>query len=591
MAVLTAILSPDRMSLSRYRRIIENSSERILPPSVQRQGLHSIAEHGHLLTAVHGRRENVQTREFSFLAGIAAEGRWSLDSSAWWKPGGPVPDGSFVLFRGSVDELEVATDYAGSRSAWHARLRCGGIAVSTSFELIIALLGEFVLDSRTLGWFLSSGSNGPRRTWSKQVKPLARNSCLRAKVAGDVVSVQSARIERETEPLPPYNAEKLRTDLQETLAEYQYGDGLWLLGLSGGYDSRAILHGTEHIKELKCITWIDEDAQRTGNTDVGVARRLADEAGREHEIKTIRRPESTQELEVALRRFMRFSDGRADNILGYVDGMAVWDELAAGEAVGLLRGDELFGSSIAIRASRIRHNMNLDCFHDFATNKVQRELAARYDHNVSGNLLRRPDESISQWRLRLRADYEIPVVYSALNNLRSRFVESCCPLLHRHLVEIARSIECRHLDERSMYTQAVAPMYAGIPFAEMRSTLDQQTFLCIPVVIESLLNHLQSDFARETLGSKCVQAAYVSIRERDRKCVSGAYTNGGGRVRGRVAPLWVKRLKRRMDPRLQLDLANLTLRNYLASLFLQEMDAVSRTGASMYEKGNEQAIA
>jgi len=590
LSVLTAILTPDRKALSRYRRVIEVSSDRILPPALHRQGLQDIAEHGQLLTAVHGRRENVLTRNFSFLAGVPAAGCGAAANGSWWEVGGPVPDGSFVLLRGNADTLEVATDYAGSRSVWHARLECGGMAVSTSFELIVAILGEFALDSRTLGWFLSSGSNGPRRTWSKQIKPLARNSCLRVRCSADGVSVHTARIEREAEKLPSYDADRLRADLLETLGDYEFGDGPWLVGLSGGYDSRAILRGTGHIKNLKCVTWVDEAAPRLEDTDVAIARRLADEAGREHEIKTIRRPESAQELEKALRRFVRYSDGRADNILAYVDGMAVWDDFASGDAAGILRGDELFGSSIAIRASRIRHNMNLDCFHDFGASGAQRELAARYSHNVSGNLLRREGESVSQWRLRLRADFEIPVVYSALNNLRSRFIESCCPLLHRHLVQIANSIECRHLDERSLYTQAVAPMYADIPVAVMRSTLDQETFLRFPVVTETLLNHLQSDFARDILGSRCIPAACASVREHEEKHVTGTSTAGGARVRGRTVPLWMRRLKRRMDPRLQLDMATLTLRSYLASLFIEEMREAAKIGAGVYEK-NERAIA
>ncbi|MCH7636265.1 MAG: hypothetical protein IIA12_01165, partial [Proteobacteria bacterium] len=580
---MTAILSPDTDALARYRRVMEMAADRILPPQLRDRGLVEISSTGSLLTAVYGRREQVLTHDFGILAGVVS-GFEAGQPDLWWTVDGLVPDGSFMLIRGDSDTLVAITDYAGSRSVWHARLDCGGIVVSTCLELIVSLLGKFTFDDRALGWFLSSGTVGPRRSWDKKIKPLLRDSCLRARRSDAGVSVQVSKVERESVSLPSYDADKLREELLAALADFSIGSEPWLLALSGGYDSRAILAGTGHIEDLRCVTWIDEDCSGNGDSDVDIACRLAAAAGRDHEVKTIRRPTSAADLELALRRFVRYSDGRVDNILAYVDGMAIWDEMSAGEPGRLFRGDELFGTSIALQESRIRHNMNLDCFHDFASSPAQRDLAGRYSHEIPRSMLQKSGESVSHWRLRLRADFELPSVYAALNNLRSRFLESCCPLLDRRLVQVAASIEGHKLDERVLYTQAVATMYPDIPIAMRRSTLDQETFLRFPQVVELLQGHLEQDFAREALGSRCVQAAYASIREHYQLAETAGAEIDGAKVRGRSVPLWLKRFKRKMDSPLQLDMALVALRSYLAMLVTEEMSEAANFGLGVYEK-------
>jgi hypothetical protein len=583
-AVLTAILTSDSEALTSYRRIIEMAENRILPANQCGRGLVDIFSKGALLMAVQGRRENVLTQEFSLLSGIVSGPGYGDEPGSWWTLDGPVPDGSFTLIRGDSDKLMAITDYAGSRSVWHAKLGCGGIVVSTSFELIIALLGDFDLDTRALGWFLSSGTTGPGRSWDKRVKPLLRDSRLEACCADERVTVSLSKVEREPVSMPPYDTDRLRGKLLETIADFKFGDRPWLMGLSGGYDSRAILSGARHIQNLRCITWVDEGYSGNGDSDADIAARLAAEAGREHEVKIIRRPTSAADLDAAIRRFVRYCDGRTDNVLGYVDGMVVWDEMSSGEFGGLLRGDELFGSTVASQESRVRHNMNLDSFHDFASSPEQRDLVSRYGHEFPRSLRRKSSESLSHWRLRLRSDFEIPSVYASLNNLRNRFFESCCPLLERRLVQTAASIEGHELDERAMYKQAVGALYPDIPIAVRRSTLDQQTFMRFPQTAEVLKKHLEQDFARDVLGSRCIQAAYASIHECQEAAVPDNENHGGARVRGKSVPLWLRRLKRKLDPPLKLDMATVVLRSYLAMVMVEEMNEAASLGISSCEK-------
>ena len=122
------------------------------------------------------------------------------------------------------------------------------------------------------------------------------------------------------------------------------------------------MYGTKHLKDLTCVTWVDDFRVEQPNSDLAIARLLAERAGRKHIVKTIRRPADAAALDQASRRFVRYCDGRVDDVLGYVDGMRMWDELSASQAGGLLRGDELFGSVFATRTPQILHNMRLESF-------------------------------------------------------------------------------------------------------------------------------------------------------------------------------------------------------------------------------------
>ncbi len=589
MAILTAVLSQDDESLNRYRRVLERVARRVLPAHLAVDKNTRICQDNAVLTSVHGRKENVVERGNCSLAGITRESQPDAIND-FLQVGGSVPDGSFALVRSDGSVLEAVTDFAGSKSMWHARLKCGGVAVSTCLEIVVALLGDFCVDEKALGWFLSSGSSGPKRSWDKRVKPIPRDSVLRAETDVGQVTCRVSRVRRERDILPEFDPVSLREEIEGVLAAYDLDTAPWLLALSGGYDSRAILYGVRHLQDVSCVTWVDEDSGDEPHSDVAIARQLAARAGRKHEVKVMKRPKNAEEIEQSLRRFARYSDGRNDNVLAYLDGMAVWDEMSAGPAGGVLRGDELFGSSIALSASRIRHNMRLDTFEDFAASADQRELAGRHRHKCPSDLMRRDGETVSHWRLRLRANHEIPVVYAALNAIRSRFVESCCPLLDRRLVEAAASIEGHHLDERAMYTQAVGTMYPDIPIATSRSTLTLKKFLRFPDVAQLVCEHLGTDFARNSLGSRFSNAVGAAAYELQTASPGSSVGKGGG-VQGKLAmPLWAKRLKRRLDPPLQLDNFEIAFRSYLASIIGEEMKKSAQIGSSFCDN-KDRAIA
>jgi hypothetical protein len=576
LAVLTTILSPDPTALSAYGRVVDSLAKRLLPPGHDSEKHIQVSEERGLLVAVLGRRDHVVTRGYNILAGVTLT---AGEQAPWWRFDDPVPDGSFALFRTEDFAIESVTDYTGSKTIWHARLACGGVVTSTCVELIVALLGDFSVDDRALGWFLSSGTCGPRRSWDKRIKPVPPNSRLSARKEGSTIEVREMPLERPQPRHEHVDAARLESELHRTMSNSCFGDKPWVLALSGGYDSRAILYGTRHIQDLTCVTWADEFLVDQPNSDLAIARLLAEKTGRKHLVKVIKRPADAAMLDQALRRFMRYCDGRVDNYLAYVDGMQIWDELSSSEAGGLLRGDELFGTAFALRAPQILKNMRLISFVDYARGDEQSDLAIRHDHTTPADLSKRPGESAASWRWRLRADHEIPTVYAALNSIRGRFTEVSCPLLAGNLVRLAASMSSKDLDDKALFNQVVSGMFPDVPFASRLSILRRSDVLAIPEATELVLDHLGSAFARDVLGVECAQRVSEELTKLDNNKSIKSDNHGIAVTKKSSTPAWAKQIKRRFDSPPPLDLPALGMRSFLANVIQEEMTDTAKLGA------------
>jgi len=410
-----------------------------------------------------------------------------------WLPGEMPPEGSFVLFRHGAGSLEVVTDFAASRAVWYA-VADGMLVASTSLRATVALLGGFDLDDGALGWFLSAGTLGPGLSWDRRVRMLGPNRVLAVRRnRGGVHCDERAAPAPDPDPPAGHSRARLERAIDEALAGMDFeGDG-WALALSGGYDCRILLDGLRRAPGLVCVSWADPQiGERPGN-DALIAHELAYRMNREHWMLQIRRPADSAEAQVAVERFVGCVDGRVDNIVGYIDGMQLWESLAERGIRQIIRGDEQFGSGLALRRSRIMQNMSLLSFADYQQDDTLRSLRARYRHDVPATLERRPGESVGRWRDRLRAEYETPVLFSALNHVRAHFMEVAAPLLSRRILQCMRGLSDQDRNEKALFKSIVAARVPAPPIATERAVLTRQEFLVLPAVAGLLADSIASE--------------------------------------------------------------------------------------------------
>lgn len=575
MSIIAAISTPNNETLTRYHQVITSMSAALLPAAHDGKAQIRTSVKDGFLTAVLGGSELAKVHENSVFVGVAIP---NGGSEEWWRLNESAPDGSFVIFRAEGDTVELISDYAGSRPIWYARLPCGGVAGSTCFELVIALLGSFELDNESLGWFLSAGNCGHGRSWDKRVKPVPRNTRLSISNNGakvDIRSEQAMPVEKFTGSLTD---ESIAQELDESMGHFHTNRHGWLLALSGGCDSRALLHGVRNMDDVDCVTWADSKRRSLARGDVEIATQLASMTGRNTMVRNIRRPATVDEFDSAMRRFVRYNDGRTDDFIAYIDGMRVWDDISEMCSKPLLRGDEVFGTTSTRNKTEVMRNMRLLTFNDYPHDEVQKELAGKYNHSLPEALAHRDGETESAWRLRLRLEFETPTVYAALNNIRNRFTESICPLLTRHVLSIAEAMSDEELENKRQFKRVVGRMFPGVPFAQGRVILYRDEVIKLDPVQHVLRDHLRDEVARDILGDRVVGVA-AGLFNLPANISVDPGNSPFGRMHGFAANL-SRRVKDRFVRRIELNLQEVVMRSYIARLQIEEMNKAADVSRS-----------
>jgi hypothetical protein len=432
----------------------------------------------------------------------------------WWKPRTEVPDGSFALFRSDDERIEVLADYTASRTVWIAKSETVFIA-STSQRAIPWFLGSFEPNQSAIAWMLSSGSLGPGQSWDRRAHPLGPggSACLdraRWELAVDEPPV-TFRVDPAADEL---HASRVRSALRETFVALDLDRSKWLLPLSGGHDSRAILLHMQDRQTVKCITWGLRTALTTPGTDAFVARKVADFLGLSHQY--FETDLTNEPADRILERFLVAGEGRVDNIFGYLDGFRLWSSLAARGVVGTIRGDHGFGHRVVSNADEARLRVGMTLWSDYRNVPALAELDLPHlaEQRPPTALEQQPGESAPDWRDRLFHASRITTVYAALNELKSSYGEIANPLLVRRLVELARTHPEHLRTGKKLFRDVAAEVGIPVDYADAHGTASPDDALGHPSVRELLLDELSSARTRDILSTRF--AAFVTGRFRQR---------------------------------------------------------------------------
>lgn len=169
-------------------------------------------------------------------------GRLYGESGDWSEPLADRPDGSFVVFRENAEFVEVLSDPAASRTVWY-HLNDELFVASTSQRALAMYLRGFEFDERVVPWLLSTGSLGPEYSWDRRFRRLPPDSSVTLDRGSWSLDVCRAAVRfSERKRSPEEHRRLLEEDIRRTIAtvgDLDFGD--WVLPLSGGCDSRAIL--------------------------------------------------------------------------------------------------------------------------------------------------------------------------------------------------------------------------------------------------------------------------------------------------------------------------------------------------------------
>ncbi|MCC6301293.1 MAG: hypothetical protein IT489_00650 [Gammaproteobacteria bacterium] len=411
----------------------------------------------------------------------------------WWRPGAEAPEGSYALFRGDGATLELVSDIVGSRTIWYAQTDELFIA-ATSQRAIVCFLQGFEPNEAAYPWMLSSGTLGPGLSWDRRIRCLGPDARLRLDRRSWEVRVEQIPVEFHPEARSREEHERrLREALEATFARLDPDSAHWVLPLSGGYDSRAILLFLKDRSKLKAVTWGLKSALGDRESDAWVARELARHFGLSHEYYET--DLSGESVERVFERFLIAGEGRVDHISGYMDGFAIWRRLHDSGCQGVLRGDEAFGWRPASTPSGVIHGVGMARLSDYR-NLLRDGVAGFYEQPVPATLQRREQESLSEWRDRLYQTFRTPAILAALNDLKCAYVEVVNPFQARRVVLLARGLPDTHRTDKRLFKDIVRRRSPPIAFAGSRAIEGHDSILKNPDLLALISRELSGDVAR-----------------------------------------------------------------------------------------------
>lgn len=357
--------------------------------------------------------------------------------------------GNYAVFRSSEGRLEVMTDATSSRSIWY--YQDGKVFIAaTSQRAIISYLGSFVFNKKVVPWMLSAGSLGPSQSWDSRLSLLPPGARLRLDKNNWSVSITTKPIEfRNSDQTEEEYISLLDKSIGKSvvgLAEANISK--WALPISGGADSRAILcylvKNKAIANNLKTITWGTDDAIDQKGNDARIAKELATTLGVSHQYFSSF--SETRDLKETVERFLQCGEGRIDHLSGYMDGLKIWRDLFESGVVGVIRGDEGFGWGEVSSELTVKLSVGCALCSDFDD---LRDLESKYGlgpQEIPSELKRTPGESLETWRDRLYHCYRLPIVLSALSDIKLAYVEEANPLIVEGGVRICENYARQYED-------------------------------------------------------------------------------------------------------------------------------------------------
>lgn len=393
------------------------------------------------------------------------------DNPDWDKVGKEVPDGTFALVRNSDLEVEVCTDYSGSRSIWYYQSD-NEFVVSTSQRAIVMYLGNLEWNEETVPWMLSTGTLGPYLSWDKRIKLVPRNSILRFDKKNWSSHIDQKVFEYLYKDTPDKDLKNnLIESVEHTFQKIDLSNSKWAVTLSGGKDSRAVFLLCKRFARfsfpIKTFTYGLRGHDKIRNTDGYIAGKLAEKYGVSHAYFSSFSISDQEEIETICNRLLKAGEGRVDHILGYLDGMLFWKHLFENQIEGIMRGDVVFGFPIDIDFKNYResqyYGQSYLCEDWINFKSLPKELIDLQSWKPP--FLKKENENFNDYHDRFYIEFRIPFILSALSDFKLSYVELCNPLLSRRIFENIKNLPTHLRKGSPIWKPYVQNLEPKIPFA------------------------------------------------------------------------------------------------------------------------------
>jgi len=574
--VLVCLRNPSAEASARVQRTLQGFLASLCPDNLVPADPVITSDGRGLHLGVFNPAEPTAIHECSAYAG------WLKDAvQDWWLPGSPAPTGSFALLRGSATTVEALADFAASRTVWTAHTDEIFIA-STSQRAIPLFLGSFETNPRAIAWMLSAGTLGPSAGWDRRARPLAPGGSARLDRSRWTLVIREPSIEFRADPVPDrVHAQRLWNSLSGILEDLHVDFSRWVLPLSGGFDSRAILLLMKDRRGLRTVTWGRGEALELPGNDAYVARKVAAVVGVEHQYYST--DLSDEPVERLLDRYLVAGDGRTAGFLPYMDGFATWRSLYESGVRGVIRGDHGFGPGPAppfATETDVLHFNSMPRWRDHAglPRLAEFGLPELDEQPWPESFNKLATESLADWRDRLYQLYRIPYYQAGQSDLKAAYVEIASPLFVQEIVELTRTHPEHLRNGKRLFAEVVAPHDVPISYAVDSALVPPQNLMANRAFAEVLCDELGSLRFRNAFTGEFADFLLASFSGPRAQPLGRSLLESPRRHLRRLVPARVRSRMRKAPKRKGLDLNWVALRAYLVSRMLERLSDDARTG-------------
>lgn len=415
------------------------------------------------------------------------------------------PNGNYALFRFDSSTVECITDIVGSRTIWYY-IDDAIFVASTSQIAIIRYIGGFHFNDDIIPWMLSSGTLGPDLSWDKRIKKMQSDSILRLDRTDWKLRIDKNEVQFKSYTISKKEAkEQLKGAIAEVFENTKYDFSKWGLPLSGGYDSRGILFFLKlYVKDLSkliTLTWGLEKSRKRKNNDAFVAKQVAATIGVNNTYYTT--DMSSEPIETIINRFIHCSEGQTDAITAYMDGMKIWKTFFESGIQGIVRGDEGFGWSKVSSALTARISTGLVLCRDIPNLKNYQKWGLK-EQKLPETLKKKEEETIETWRDRLYHQFRIPVILSALSDIKLSYIEQSSPFLSNSIIKSVRKLPDNLRTNKRLFKDIVNEIGPQLEYAKEGANESHLNVLKNLTIISIITKELNTDIAKEIFSSELI---------------------------------------------------------------------------------------
>ncbi len=427
------------------------------------------------------------------------------ESIDWSIPGMDRPEGTYAIFRGSKNSVELLSDAMATRTIWYYHDESIFIA-STSQRALVMLLGSFSPNSSVIPWMLMNGVMGPIGAWDKRLQSVPPSCRVVLDRKSWIVNYFKEQVSFSpgTQSDEFYRV-KFRQAIELSIRDLLLESKRWILPLSGGYDSRLLACLLNDRKDLLTVTWgMPPNAEDRGS-EGGIAALLARKLGFKHRYFPIEMSEES--IGIVMDRFVRMSEGRTDNLLSLIDGFKLCQRLSSHGIQGIIRGDEAFGGfgwSPVYNSKDVRMGLGLAMASDLSSTAWLLDLAGM-TQSLPESLAQKDGECLEAWRYRLYHDYRVPVALAALTETESAYFDAVKPLQFHSVVQVIRELPEHLRIDKYLLIDFVNDLCPKVPYGSVREGEQLISVLRQKRTIAFLTEELQSEYARTILPSSLIR--------------------------------------------------------------------------------------